>query len=643
MSKAFYPYLAIFLLAVVVRGVYLGELADTALVSVLLGDGRQYDAWATEIAAGDWLGQEVFYQAPLYPYLMAVVMALFGPGTWALRVIQVLAGAASCVLVALAGRRFFSSRTGTVSGVLLALYPPALFFDGLIQKTSVALFLTAALLWLVGEAARQDGSAAWLFTAGAVLGALALTRENALILVPVLLVWILFDAGPKRRRGVRTACFGLGLALVLAPVGLRNLAVGGRFLVTTSQLGPNFYIGNNPDANGRYRPLRRGRQDARVERRDAVELAEAAVGRSLGPAEVSRYWLRRSFAYIAESPGRWAGLLLRKAFLVASAREVVDTESIEVYREHSRLLDVLARFFHFGVLGPLAVLGAWVTRRAWRRLWVLYALAAALAASLVLFYVVARYRFSLVPIAVLFAAAGLVELVAMWGARSREARPPAALAPGLVLMALAAVVQNWPLGADATSRATTYYNLGVNLFEAGDDDRAADYLERALALVPDFADGHHSLGKVLAARGDDAGALRHYERAVALDPNHAEAHFNLGYTLMSRGRLEEAARHLERAIASDPGQALARNFLGNVLAQQGRLEEAVEQYEKALRVDGDLADAHFKLGLILAGEGELGEARRHLEATVRLLPDFAEARERLAAVVQAQARAAVEE
>jgi tetratricopeptide (TPR) repeat protein len=633
-SKALYPHLAIFLLALLARGVYLVELADTPLVSVLLGDGRQYHAWAAEIAAGDWIGGEVFYQAPLYPYFIAAVMTVFGPGTWALRVLQALMGAAACVLVALAGRRFFLPRAGIAAGALLALYPPALFFDGLVQKTSLGLFLTAALLWLAGEAAREGAPATWFTAAGAVLGGLALTRENALVLVPVLLVWILCAPGPPRRRGARTALFVLGLALVLVPVGLRNLAIGGRFLVTTAQLGPNFYIGNNPEANGRYRPLRPGRQDARVERADAVELAESAVGRSLDPAEVSSYWRKRSLAYVRENPGDWAGLLLTKAFLVAGAAEVVDTESIEVYREHSRLLDVLARVFHFGVLGPLAVLGVWATRREWRRLWVLYAMAAAMAASLVLFYVVARYRFSLVPIAVLFAAAALVELVERCWARPRS---PAPLVPGIALAALAAVVQNWPLGEDPTSRATTYYNLGVSLFEAGDDTRAPIYFEKALALVPDFAEGHHSLGKALAAGGDVAGAVDHYERAVALDPDHAEAHFNLGYSLMTQGRLEGAARHLERCVALDPAQPLARNFLGNVLAQQGEIAAAVELYEAALRLDPGLADAHFKLGRIHAGEGRLDEARRHLEATVRLLPDFAEARERLAAVIEAQA------
>ena len=55
--------------------------------------------------------------------------------------------------------------------------------------------------------------------------------------------------------------------------------VGGGFYVTTSQFGPNFYIGNNPGADGTYQSLRFGRGAPEYERQDATELAERALGR----------------------------------------------------------------------------------------------------------------------------------------------------------------------------------------------------------------------------------------------------------------------------------------------------------------------------------------------------------------------------
>jgi hypothetical protein len=44
----------------------------------VLGDARGYDQWAQRLADGDWIGTEVFYQAPLYPYFLGVIYAVAG-------------------------------------------------------------------------------------------------------------------------------------------------------------------------------------------------------------------------------------------------------------------------------------------------------------------------------------------------------------------------------------------------------------------------------------------------------------------------------------------------------------------------------------------------------------------------------------
>ena len=41
---------------------------------------RGRDDHPRRIAAGDWLGGEVFYQSPLYPYFLGALYTLFGDG-----------------------------------------------------------------------------------------------------------------------------------------------------------------------------------------------------------------------------------------------------------------------------------------------------------------------------------------------------------------------------------------------------------------------------------------------------------------------------------------------------------------------------------------------------------------------------------
>src|SRR5204863_2761100 len=108
--------------------------------------------------------------------------------------------------------------------------------------------------------------------------------------------------GPGRRPA---GMFLFGLAIVPVPVAARNYAVGGGFYVTTSQFGPNLYIGNNPSADGTYQSLRFGRGAPEYERQDATELAEGALGTRLTPAQVSSYWTDKALAFVTSQPRAW--------------------------------------------------------------------------------------------------------------------------------------------------------------------------------------------------------------------------------------------------------------------------------------------------------------------------------------------------
>src|SRR6185436_4451529 len=77
---------------------------------------------------------------------------------------------------------------------------------------------------------------------------------------------------------------------------------------------------------------------------------------------------------------------------------------------------------HFGILVPLALLGVIVTWPMRSRLLVFYAMTLAYAASVVAFYVLARYRYPLVPLLILFAAAGVVNARAFFVAQGFRLR-----------------------------------------------------------------------------------------------------------------------------------------------------------------------------------------------------------------------------
>src|SRR5215510_12651971 len=183
-------FAAILAFALLVRLLYLWQIREAPFFTLVMGDSKGYDEWARRIAAGDWIGTDVFYQAPLYPYFMGAIYTVAGHDVLAVRVCQAVLGSISCGLLAHAAARLFSKRAGIIAGVMLALYPPAIFFDGLLQKTALDAFLTSLAIWIISGLIVSP-TASWRswVSLGATMGALSLTRENALILIGVIVVW----------------------------------------------------------------------------------------------------------------------------------------------------------------------------------------------------------------------------------------------------------------------------------------------------------------------------------------------------------------------------------------------------------------------------------------------------------------------
>ena len=618
---------AVFALALAVRALHLFQMRDSPLFEVLICDAWQYDQWAQRIAGGEWLGgSEVFYQTPLYPYCLAVVYAVFGHSIWLVRLGQAVLGSLACVFLARAGSRFFSPPAGWVSGILLALYPPAIFFDAIVQKASLDLVLMTALLW-VAAVAQAKPRAALFGGAGFLCGAMTLNRENAAVLLPVLLAWIVWLSWsePLKTRCARVLVFFLAMAAVLLPVGWRNFYVGGAFLLTTSQMGPNFYIGNHQGAQGSYESLRAVRGDPLHESQDARLLAEEALDRRpLSPTEVSKYWLARSWTDIQSDPASWLRLLAWKWFLTWNTLELVDAESIRTHEQHSAVLAGLGWALHYGILCPLAVLGLWLTRRDWRRLWLLYALLLIYAAAVAAFYVLARYRYPLVGVTALFAAAGLVGLWEKLRGRN-SARDRAGVRDiiiGTALAAVAVVICNWPL-PNLYNDAVNYLNVGIQLLNDGRTTDGIAMLEQAEKIDPKFSATYYGLGQASIARGNLAQAQHYFEQAIALDPNLAAVYVELAGVVQKQGEQARAVEYLRQAIAIDPLLATAYRPLARIELKRGHAAEAIGYLRRAVELEPNSPSAHSDLGMALMAQGQLSDAVAELREAVQLDPDAA--------------------
>src|SRR5258705_375886 len=313
--------------------------------------------------------------------------------------------------------------------------------------------------------------------------------------------------------------------------------------------------------------LRFGRGSPEYERQDATELAEAAMGRPLTPADVSAYWTRQALAFIRAEPLAWAKLLGRKFALLWNRSEMLDTESVQSHAEWSMPVRLGSYFGHFGVLVPLAFLGVVLTWPLRGRLWVIYGLLTVYAASVVMFYVFARYRYPLVPILMLFAAAGLVALPRRLRTDVRRTRW---VALGAALLTAAAFVNRPMLSADLM-RAITEHNLGAALQEEARFDEAIEHYRRALAFKADYAPAYSNMGT---------------------------ARYDLGSVLLGAGMFRDATDQLAVALRLMPDSAEAYNNLGIALGSQGEREKAIDRFQQAVRLQPGFVDAQQTLATL---------------------------------------------
>jgi tetratricopeptide (TPR) repeat protein len=635
---------ALAVLAGGVRAWHLVEVRDSPRWRVLIGDAGKYHAWAREIAAGDWIGSGVFYQAPLYPYWLGTVYCVTGADPAAARWVQAGVGVVSCVVLALAGRAFFGATAGLLAGLLLALSPAEIFHESLLEKSGLTTLLMAALLWVLGQTLRAPQCWRMWVLVGAVAGLLSLARENALLLTPVLIAWAIWNPRLMRARGRALVLMLIGISIPLGPVLVRNRLVGGEWRLTTAQFGPNFYIGNNAAADGTYVALVPEHGTPVFEQDDAARIASDAAGRELTAGEVDRWWIERTLADIRRDPGRWLGLVAQKLALTWSNVELADSEDQYTAAGESRVLSVLTGALPFGALAGLAAFSVVVLGRSLRRMWVLPAIVVVYTFSVALFYVFARYRLPLTPVLAVLCGAGVVRgraLVCRLIDRPRGAEDGRAsshghraglrLASGIVVGAMALVLTlpgvvgplfaQWPDASISHMQAVTEFNLGLRLWEQNAPlDEIESHLAASTRLYPEYASAWLYWGHVLAENGQRERAIEKFARAAEFDPEGADIRLELGESLLLLGRPAEALPHLEHAATLTPDDPDAQYLFGRALYLCKRREDALAPLQEAVRLDPEFVPSRRLLAITLDQLGRTSEAEAEFRELQRRLP-----------------------
>ena len=500
-------------------------------------DMHQYVAWAGHLTGGDWLdedtfrpyfrwqqgiaspgvwnswyGAHVYYQPPLYTYLLAATLALTN-SLDAFRVGQIVLGAINCALISLLGSRLHGAAAGWIAGLGAAVYAPFILYDGEILRGTVV--MTTQLLLLLALARGHEGkehrrwgrAAAW---AGLAFGIAYLTDPAILLFAPMALLWVWWSAGQAgggtTMRALRApALFMAGILAALVPLMARNVAVGAPLFSSTTRGPLAFVMGNAPDA------------------RPAGVFIPPSTGSILGNAGYSMLGTIRGTLRLYN--GHYAPLLAKqwqKARALWGSYEVPDNPSFYYAARVSPVVRFGLRFLPVAALGlvglGLTLLPA--SRDPRYALLPLYLLAGN--ALFFLAHVVSRYRQPMV-IALMILGSHAV----MWAARRKGVAAAGVAAAAAVII----FVLPWrPPEGYGYTRTAEYVIAARVCAGRGQMDRAAAEMNEVIeiARADSLLKQHlpvllYTLGTMQASADRHEEAIVSFRAALAEDPDYGEA------------------------------------------------------------------------------------------------------------------------
>ncbi|MCX8036292.1 MAG: tetratricopeptide repeat protein [Candidatus Sumerlaeia bacterium] len=621
------PTIVIFGLAFAVRAVFLLQSLESPYFGAPFLDEQYYYEWAKRIAGGRLISEHAFFRAPLYAYLLGALFAVAGPNFFLPKLLQHLLGSLAAVVVFQIADRCFDRRAAWIAGVLAALYPPLIFFEGELLDISLQCFFYPVLI-LIGLQSLRDSRWRWTVLFGIVAGAAAIARPNILLLIAG---WLVLQLILRERWGgwrpalARSAAITGLLAAWMLPCLIHNVLADRSWVPISTYAGINFYLGNRSTADG-YTASTPRRYEFFGDYQDSVELfarqtAQQITRQPMNAAAVQRYWIARTLQEVTTFFPNTVRLLWKKLVLFWNGYEIRNNKDLYFALQFTPALDWIHRVWNFRVLAPLSLLGillAVVWRRTSETTWLALGVAAHMI-SVVIFFVCDRYRLPVAPMLIVFAA-GAIGMVWKW----REEKRIIELGVAAGALALLAVLVNvrWFDMSPAVPHKDLW-NVANCLKAKGRLDEAEHWYLQFLEANPGFSDGWNNLGELYVRQRRYERALPCFERAAKLDARLSMPLNNLGYCLLKLNRLADALAAYEAALAVNPDNRLARNGRAEALAALQRFDEALGECDALLSQDADFLPALWTKAAVLARIGKTGVARDLAQRALQLAPPSA--------------------
>ena len=528
-------YLFIFLSAFVLRLLYLNKLTQSPFFNFPLVDEFEYHKWAMDILSGNLLWSAIPYHGPVYPYILAGLYKIFGPDFYVARFFGILVSSLTCVLLGHICWESIDKKTGIIAGLAAAVYWPFIYWSGELVTETLATFLNLVVFLLLWKAKSRPRSGI-IFLAGLFTGLSAATRPNILFLMPFFLIWI-FIALPKSSFLKNTFFLTLGIAIVIAPITIRNYLIGHELVLIQGHAGLNLYLGLNPKIDTIY--------DIRAGIVWDKWMLEPIRANLLSINEQGRYWIDKAILIASNEPVLFLKHILKNILLIFSRFEMGVDKDILYNRNFCPFIFGLPGFW---LIGPLGISGAVLGWKKRRELALHYFFLIGIFLSSSPFQTSSRHRLFLAVILIIFAAFAVVDFAEIIITRNRKRMLSFA---AILFLAIGVVDLDIP-AVTSKNYSPTHLRLAEIYLKRTELSKALGEDKKFLNLYPDDPEGYKMLGDIYFAMKDLSRAERAYQKALNLEPDYFRAANNIGVIKAMRHDMAGASRYFKRAVITYP-------------------------------------------------------------------------------------------
>jgi 4-amino-4-deoxy-L-arabinose transferase-like glycosyltransferase len=334
---------------------------------------------------------------PLWPAVLSVPERLGITSATGLRSVGAVIGALTVVVIGLLGRRVATPTVGLAAAALAGVSPYLVSFDGSLQAEGLYALAVAACLLLLATAV-DDGPdrLRWWIAAGVVVGLAALTRTEALLLVPIVVVPVARAGVDGPRWSVRVGVVTAGVVVLLGVWAVRNAVQLDTFQPLTNNSGTLVAGSNCARVYAGYQ-IGLWRLDCASEI-DVTGLSET---------ERAARFRRVGFDYARDHAGRVPVVVAARVARTWGAWDLsrqVDYESLEGRPKPWIAASWVTGWF----VVVLAAIGVVAQHRARRPVWLLVGPVVVATLTAVIGYGISRFRMVAEPGLIVLAAVGVV-------------------------------------------------------------------------------------------------------------------------------------------------------------------------------------------------------------------------------------------